>query len=105
MNKNYFWMGMAAGAIIGAGASLLHKETRNQQISQLKGMKSRLKSADTSTQAHSVGLQASSKSSLKDRVMDLKALYEENQDTIQNLVEDVKDLVDAIQDARHKNQI
>ena len=28
-----------------------------------------------------------------------------NQDTIQNLVEDVKDLVDALQEARHKNQI
>lgn len=105
MNKNYFWMGMAAGAIIGAGASLLHKETRHQQVSQLKHMKSRLQSKDASTQAHSVGLQASSKASLKDRVMELKSLYEENQDTIQNLVEDVKDLVDALQDARHKNQI
>ncbi|KDN57342.1 MAG: hypothetical protein LPJ96_08650 [Exiguobacterium sp.] len=105
MNKNYFWMGMAAGAIIGAGASLLHRETREQQVRQLKGLKSRVKSADTSTQAHSVGLQASPKGSLKDRVMDLKALYEENQDTIQNLVEDVKDLMDALQEARHKNQL
>ncbi|STO09320.1 MULTISPECIES: hypothetical protein [Exiguobacterium] len=105
MNKNYFWMGMAAGAIIGASASLLHRETREQQVRQLKGLKSRLKSSDASTQAHSVGLQASPKGNLKDRVMDLKALYEENQDTIQNLVEDVKDLMDALQEARHKNQI
>ncbi|MCC5892890.1 hypothetical protein [Exiguobacterium sp.] len=105
MNKNYFWMGMAAGAIIGASASLLHRETREQQVRQLKGLKSRLKSSDASTQAHSVGLQAAPKGNLKDRVMDLKALYEENQDTIQNLVEDVKDLMDALQEARHKNQI
>lgn len=104
MNKNYFWIGLAAGAVIGAGASLLHRETREQQVSQLKQMKSRFKK-DSSTQSHLVGLQASSKASLKDRIMDLKSLYEENEDTIQSLVEDVKDLVDALQDARHKNQI
>ena len=105
MNKNYFWLGMAAGAVIGAAASLLHSETRDQQMKQLKGMKAKLKPSGTSTEAHSVGLQASPKGSLKDRAMELKSLYEENQDTIQNLVEDVKDLVDAFQEARHKNQI
>ncbi|ACQ70986.1 MULTISPECIES: hypothetical protein [Exiguobacterium] len=105
MNKNYFWLGMAAGAVIGAAASLLHSETRDQQVRQLKGIKSKLKSSNTSTEAHAVGLQASSKGNLKDRVMEWKSLYEENQDTIQNLVEDVKDLVDALQEARHKNQI
>lgn len=104
MNKNYFWVGMAAGAAIGAAASLLHRDTRTQQVNSLKEMKAKLKSTP-STEAHSVGLQASSKGNIKDRVLELKALYEENQDTIQNLVEDVKELFEAFQDARHQNKL
>lgn len=98
MKKNYFWVGIAAGALIGAGASLLHKETRHQQLMMAKGLKMRMQSSNLESEE---GYE-SSESSLKDRIFDLKELYEDNQDTIQNLVEDVKDLISALQDARRK---
>lgn len=97
MKKNYFWIGMAAGAVIGAAASLLHKETREHQLQQVKSIK---KSKDATTIEFAP---VEAKPSVKDRVMEWKALYEENQEVIQNLVEDVRDLMEVLKELKTKS--
>lgn len=85
MAKNYFWIGAVGGAVIGAGLSLLHKDTRTTQAACAKHM---FGGAGTSL--------AAVKEDPRGRFEQLKALYTENQETIHNLIDDVKDLAESL---------
>ncbi|MGI1807107.1 hypothetical protein ACRPK8_15375 [Exiguobacterium sp. TDN 0502] len=85
MKKNYFVVATLGGALVGATLSLLHKDTRQAQFAAVKRTFS-----GAGTQLSAV------KQDPKGRFDELKALYTDNQETIHNLIDDVKDLAEVL---------
>ncbi|VWX32781.1 hypothetical protein [Exiguobacterium oxidotolerans] len=84
MKKNYFVLATVGGALIGATLSLLHKDTRHAQIEATKRA-----FGGAGTQLSAV------KQDPKGRFEEIRALYTDNQETIHNLIDDVKDLAES----------
>ncbi|MFZ0077267.1 hypothetical protein D3D03_10290 [Exiguobacterium sp. RIT452] len=85
MKKNYFLAATVGGALIGATLSMLHKDTRQTQLAAVKRA-----FGGAGTQLSAV------KQDPKGRFEELRALYTDNQETIHNLIDDVKDLAESL---------
>ncbi|HCN57701.1 MULTISPECIES: hypothetical protein [Exiguobacterium] len=85
MKKNYFLAATLGGALVGATLSMLHKDTRQSQLAAFKRT-----FGGAGTQLSAV------KQDPKGRFEELRALYTDNQETIHNLIDDIKDLAESL---------
>ncbi|OIN67463.1 hypothetical protein BLD48_04425 [Exiguobacterium sp. KRL4] len=85
MKKNYFLVATLGGALVGATLSMLHKDTRQSQLAAVKRT-----FGGASTQLSAV------KQDPKGRFEEIRALYTDNQETIHNLIDDIKDLAESL---------